>query len=178
MAEKTTIARPYAKAVFALARSQGKLKEWSGMLGYAAAVAAHPDMRAVIANPGVGNERLAGLFIEVCGERLNEQGKNLIHTLVENDRLALLPEITVLYEELRAEEERTIEAECVSAYEISAEQQQKLVGALRARLQREVTLTCSVDGSLIGGVVIKAGDLVIDGSVKAQINKLAVSLSS
>jgi F-type H+-transporting ATPase subunit delta len=148
------------------------------MLGLAAAIAGNPQMADVISNPAVSNERLTKLFLDICGDRLDAQGQNLAKVLIENDRLVVLPEIAALYEELRAEAEKTIDAEMISAYEVSEDHKQKIVEALRARLQREVTLTCRVDENLIGGAVIRAGDLVIDGSAKAQLNKLAVALSS
>jgi F-type H+-transporting ATPase subunit delta len=178
MAEITTIARPYAKAVFELAQSEGRFKEWSDMLGYAAAVVADPQMRAIISNPSVANDRLADLLVDICNGKLDDKAKNMINVLVENDRLIVLPEITALYDELRAEAEKTIEAELTSAFKLGKDLKQKITDALRNRLQREVNLTCKVDETLIGGAVIKAGDLVIDGSVKAKLNKLAVALSS
>ncbi len=177
MAEKSTIARPYAEAIFSLAKEQSELKSWSGMLSDVATVAENETMKAVISNTNVGKSQLADLVLDICGSELSDQGKNLIRLLAENRRLSLLGEIAAQYEVLRAEEEKTIEAEVVSAFEVSDAQQKQIAEKLKARLGREVTLSCRVDQSLLGGVVIKAGDLVIDGSTIGQIRKLSIELT-
>lgn len=177
MAEKSTIARPYAEAVFALAREQKQLKAWSDMLQIAAAVAMHGDMRAIISNTNVSKSQGAQLIIDVCVGKFSAEGKNLIKLLAENRRLSLLDEIAAQYATLRAEAEKTIDAEVISAFEVSAAQQKQIAEKLKARLGREVTLSCRVDPTLLGGAVIKAGDLVIDGSTKSQIQKLSIELA-
>jgi F-type H+-transporting ATPase subunit delta len=177
MAEKSTIARPYAEAIFALAKEQSELKSWSAMLSDIATVAANETMKAMISNTNVGKSQLADLMLDICGSELSDQGKNLIKLLAENRRLSLLVEIAAQYEVLRAEEEKTIEAEVISAFEVSDAQQKQIAEKLKARLGREVTLSCRVDQSLLGGVVIKAGDLVIDGSTIGQIQKLSIELT-
>ena len=177
MAEKSTIARPYAEAIFALAKEQSELKSWSGMLSDMAIVANDEGMKAMISNTNVGKDQLANLMIDVCGSELSEQGKNLIKLLAENRRLSMLDEIAVQYEVLRAEEEKTIEAEVISAFEVSDAQQKQIAEKLKARLGREVSLSCRVDQNLLGGAIIKAGDLVIDGSTIGQIQKLSIELT-
>jgi F-type H+-transporting ATPase subunit delta len=177
MAEKSTIARPYAEAVFSLAKEQSELKSWSDMLNLASVVTEDEAMSAVISNTNVGKVQLANLLIDVCGSEITEQGKSLLKLLAENRRLSLLGEITAQYEILRAEEEKTIDAEVISAFEVSKAQQKQIAEKLKARLGREVTLSCRVDTSLLGGVVIKAGDLVIDGSTLGQIQKLSIELT-
>lgn len=177
MAEITTIARPYAEAIFSLASEAAKLGEWSTMLGYASAVAADDNMKSMIGNSSVTKEQLASLFLDVCGNKLSDQGKNMIKVLIENRRLSVLPEIAKQFETLKAEAEKTIEAEVISAFEVSKDQQKQIADKLKKRLGREVTLTCRVDNALLGGVVIKAGDLVIDGSAIGQIHKLSVALA-
>ena len=177
MAEKSTIARPYAEAVFSLAKEQSELKSWSDMLNLASLVTEDEAMSAVISNTNVGKGQLADLIIDVCGSELTAQGKNLLKLLTENRRLSLLGEIVAQYEILRAEEEKTIEAEVISAFEVSDAQQKQIAEKLKARLGREVTLSCRVDPTLLGGVVIKAGDLVIDGSTLGQIQKLSIELT-
>ena len=177
MAEKSTIARPYAEAIFALAKEQSELKAWSDMLSSLAAVAGDETMQAMISNTNVGKNQLADLMLDVCGSELSEQGKNLVKVLTENRRLSLLGEIAAQYEVLRAEEEKTIEAEVVSAFEVSDAQQKQIAEKLKARLGREVSLSCRVDPSLLGGAIIKAGDLVIDGSTIGQIQKLSIELT-
>ncbi|WP_455200663.1 F0F1 ATP synthase subunit delta [Kaarinaea lacus] len=177
MAEKSTIARPYAEAVFALAKEQSKLKQWSDMLQAAAAVAMNDDMQAMISNTNVDKAQLANLILDVCGGKFTAEGKNLIKLLAENRRLPMLAEIAAQYEELRAEEEKTIDAEVIAPFEVSAAQQKQIAEKLKARLGREVSLSCSVDSTLLGGAIIKAGDLVIDGSTKGQIQKLSIELT-
>jgi F-type H+-transporting ATPase subunit delta len=177
MAEKSTIARPYAEAVFALAKEQSKLKDWSEMLQAAALVTSNEDMQAMISNTNVSKDQVASLILDVCGSKFSGEGKNLIKLLAENRRLSLLGEIAAQYEALRAEEEKTIDAEVISAFEVSAAQQKQIAEKLKARLGREVSLSCRVDSTLLGGAVIKAGDLVIDGSTKGQIQKLSIELA-
>lgn len=176
MAEKTTIARPYAQAVFAIAREQGDLAGWSDMLGLAAAVASDPDMAAMIDSPRLPREQVVDIILDICGDKLNDTGRNMIRVLAENGRLTLLPEIAALYEIDRARAEGTLEAEVVSASELTGEQKAVIAEALKRRLGREVTLNCSVDASLLGGAVIRAGDLVIDGSAVSKLNRLASAL--
>ncbi|MEW6353439.1 MAG: F0F1 ATP synthase subunit delta [Pseudomonadota bacterium] len=177
MAEKTTIARPYAQALFELASAQKDLKGWSEMLQFAAAVVSNEQLRALIGNPRVRPRQLTNLVLEVCGDKLNAAGRNFIKLLIENRRLNVLPEIAQLYEAQRAEAEGTLQAEVVSAYELSAEQQQKIASALQARLGRKISLSNSVDKGLLGGVIIRAGDRVIDGSARGQIARLASVLA-
>ncbi|MFQ5470839.1 MAG: F0F1 ATP synthase subunit delta [Gammaproteobacteria bacterium] len=177
MAEKSTIARPYAQAVFDLANKQGDLAGWSDMLQLLTLVAQDENMNGLIGNPRVGKDRLTDLFIDVCGDKLNDSGKNFIKVLSQNDRMELIPEITAIYEVYRAEAEKVIQAEIISAFEVSEEQKQSIAAALTKRLGREVSVECTVDKSLVGGAVIRAGDIVIDGSVTGQLEKLASVLS-
>lgn len=176
MAEETTIARPYAQAIFSIAQEQDDLQGWTEMLALSALVAADPDMAALIDNPRVSTEQTIELFIEVCGERLNDTGKSMVRVLAENGRLPLLPEIARLYEAERAEAERTVKAQVVSATALNETQQAEIARALGQRLGREVSLECTVDETLLGGAVIRAGDLIIDGSVVGKLDKLGQEL--
>lgn len=177
MAEKTTIARPYAQAVFALAQSRKELPRWSEMLQLAATVAADGRVGSLIGNPRVSKDDLTKLLLGICGDKLSKEAQNLIHVLVENDRLDVLTEIAGLYEVYRAEAERTVEAQVISAFPVNAAQQQQIIAGLKKRLGREVTLSCETDKDLLGGAIIRAGDLVIDGSVTGQLAKLQVALA-
>lgn len=177
MAEKSTIARPYAEAVFQTAQASGQLKEWSGVLQAVAMITADANMQDVIGNTSVNKEQIAQLIVDVAADAMTEQGSNLVKLLAENRRLDVVAEITEQFEALKAEAEKTVEAEMVSAQEISAAQQSKIADKLKARLGCEVSLKCSVDESLMGGAIIKAGDMVIDGSVSGQLNKLSVELA-
>lgn len=177
MAENTTIARPYARAVFEQARTEtGGLARWSEALALLSNVAADATIHALITSPGLTAERKAGLFLEVIGDRLNQEGANFVKLLAENQRLPLLGDIAEVYEELRAEAEKTVDAEMISAFEVSAEQRDQFAAALGKRLARQVVLNTKVDSSLIGGAVIRAGDLVIDGSVRGKLAQLATTL--
>lgn len=176
MAESRTLARPYAEAVFNLATEHDRLAQWSGMLRLLAEVTSDPRVATLAADPRVSKRHLAGLLLDICGARLNEDGKNLVRLLIENERLELLADITAVFEALRADAEGTIEVEAISAFRLSDKEIQNIAQAVKAKLGREVKLTSSVDRSLMGGVVIRAGDLVIDGSVKGRLHGLAAQL--
>jgi len=176
MAEKSTIARPYAQAVFELAQATGNYKTWSETLQAIDLIVANQDMQGLIGNTSVSKAQVAELIIEVAG-KLPEQAQNLIKLLAENRRLGVMAEIVEQYEVLKAEAEKTVDAEVVSAVEMSAAQQAGIAAKLKAKLGREVSLKVSVDESLMGGAIIKAGDMVIDGSVSGQLNKLSVELA-
>jgi F-type H+-transporting ATPase subunit delta len=177
MAEKSTIARPYAEAVFETAQASGQLKEWSALLQTVALITIDEGMQSIISNTSVNKEQLAQLIVDVAVEVMTDQGRNLVRLLTENRRLNVVAEISEQFETLKAEAEKTVEAEIVSAQEVSAAQQTLIADKLKARLGREVSLKCTVDESLMGGAIIKAGDMVIDGSVSGQLNKLSVELA-
>jgi len=177
MAEALTIARPYAQAAFRFASEQHMLKEWSDMLSLLAVVAEDSDMRGMIDSPHLTEKQLADLFIQVGGEQLNEKCANFVRVLAENRRLGLLPEIAMLYEVQRRAADGSIQAELVSTFPASEAQQAEIIVSLRKRLGRDVTLTCSTDASLLGGAIIRAGDLVIDGSVRGKLERLGTSLN-
>lgn len=177
MAEKSTIARPYAQAAFELANEGNALKAWSEMLELFAAVMDDAQMQTLIGNPKIEKQVLVDLILHVCEGHLTKAGENFIRVLADNKRLNILAEIATLYEQHRAEAERTIEAEIISAFPLSDAQQNDLVGALKKRLGREINLVTYIDESLIGGAIVRAGDLVIDGSVTGQLEKLASALT-
>ena len=177
MTERITLARPYAEAVFRLARERKTLKAWSEMLQLAAAVAADPQVAALIDNPRVAREHFVAFFLDMCGKRLDKDAANFIRLLSENHRLVLLPEIAALYELLRAQAEGRVEAEVISASEVSAAQLKDIAAALKKRLGRDIDLSTRIDPALIGGIVIRAGDLVIDGSVQGKLRALATHLN-
>ncbi|MEM8844889.1 MAG: F0F1 ATP synthase subunit delta [Pseudomonadota bacterium] len=178
MSELTTAARPYARAAYDLASEHGEVDQWSDMLGFSAAVAHDSAMRAALDNPSLNKQQSADLFNEVCGDKLNQQGQNFIKLLAENDRLALLPEIAALYQHYRAQSEGTVDAELISALDVSEDQVNKIAESLTKRLGKKVSLTTHIDSSLIGGAIIKAGDMVIDGSVRGRLDKLSTTLAS
>lgn len=177
MAEKQTLARPYAEAVFELAQARNALKPWSEMLAFVTAVAADENMQRLATDPRVDRARFRELFLDVCGKNLDDAGANFARLLVENRRLNLLPEIVTQYEALKAEAEARVEVTVTSAFALEPEQMKTLSEALRRKLGREVNLTAQVDKTLMGGIVIRAGDLVIDGSVRGRLADLAVHMS-
>ena len=178
MAELSTLARPYAKAVFEYALAAGKLAEWSQQLATAAAVCQQETVLNVLSSPSLTADQLAQTVVDVCGDTLDEQGRNFVKVVAENKRLALLPEIFSQFELLKANQEKSVDVEVVSAYQLAEATQEKLSQALTAKLQRTVKLDSVVDSSLLGGVVIRAGDLVIDGSVRGRLDKLAEAMNS
>ncbi|SEK25784.1 F-type H+-transporting ATPase subunit delta [Atopomonas hussainii] len=178
MAELTTLARPYAKAAFQHAVAAQQLTQWSGMLGLAAAVTADNTMQACLKAPQLTNEQKGQALMDVCGEELDQAARNFVSVLAENKRLELLPEIAVLFEQYKAEQEQSVDVEVTSAFALNADQQDQLAKALSARLRREVRMQTREDASLIGGIVVRAGDLVIDGSVRGKLAQLAEALKS
>ena len=178
MAERITIARPYAKAVFQLAQQAGRLPQWSTALRVCAEIVADPRVHALLTHPGVSAAELVELVTGVAGAQLDEQARNLIATLAANRRLSYLPEIAARYEQLRADAESTVEVTVTSAVELSAEQRAAYTTALSRRLGRQVRLHCQTDPSLLGGAVVRADDLVIDGSVRAGLGQLAAATAT
>jgi F-type H+-transporting ATPase subunit delta len=177
MAEALTIARPYAQAVFLFASEHDALKEWSDMLGLLAAIATDPEMTRMIDNPQLTETQLADLFIGIGGERFNDKCHNFIRVLSESGRLHMLPEIAALFEIQRREAEQTVHAELITAFPASEAQQEKVTAALKRRLGRDVELRCTTDAALLGGAIIRAGDLVIDGSVRGKLERLGAALN-
>jgi len=178
MAELSTLARPYAKAAFEYAAQAGELQSWSDSLSTAGSVSQQSNVVKLLSSPSVTGQQQATALIEICGDALDERGQNFLTVLSENHRLKLLPEISLQFDILKANREKAVEVELVAAHELDAEQQQKLSDALSAKLERKVNMQVSLDKSLLGGAVIRAGDLVIDGSIRGRLAKLAESLHS
>lgn len=177
MAETRTIARPYAEAAFELAQEHDDLENWSNMLGVSATIAGHPKLRSLIGDPRVGQDQLIDTILGIAGEYLDEHGANFIRLLVENDRVSYLPEISNLFDTYRREAEQIVEAHVLSAFALSDEQGQQISMALEARVGHSVTMTQSVDESLIGGIMIRIGDRVIDGSIIGRLDQLTNALT-
>ena len=178
MAELITSARPYAKAAFEVALADGGLENWSKMLAVVASVTDHEAVATMLSSPTLAAEQLAQSLIDICGDELDSKGQKFICLLAENKRLRLLPEISTLFEILKANQEKSVDVEITTAFEISPDVSNKLAQALKARLQREINLATHVDQSLIGGAVIRAGDTVIDNSVRGKLSKLAEIMNS
>jgi F-type H+-transporting ATPase subunit delta len=178
MADRLTIARPYARAAFARAQADGRLGSWSVALARAAATVSDARVRALLGSPQVTAAQLADFISDIAGSDLDQSGRNFIAQLAENKRLPFLPEISQLFDQLKAEAERVVEVTITSAAPMGAEEQGKLAAALEKRFNRKVQIHAAVDESLIGGAVVRAGDLTIDGSVKARLARLAHELTA
>jgi F-type H+-transporting ATPase subunit delta len=178
MAEPSTIARPYAEAVFRIADAQGKLADWSAALANLAAVAADERVRAAAGDPNLPAAKVAGIFIGILAGRLSGEAENFVRVLADNSRLDVLSEIHAQYEELKNEREGVVEAEVYSAFEMEATQLADLVSRLERKSGRKVKARVSVDKSLIGGVKVVIGDKVIDGSARAQLGALEIALKA
>src|SRR5262245_55691032 len=176
MAERITTARPYAKALFALARKSNSLGATSTGLQRAATVVVDPQVHGLLGNPHVTAAQLADLVNGIAG--LDDNGKNFITLLAQNRRLGFLPEIAAVFEQMKAEVENAVDVEVVAASKLTPDQESRYAAALQKKLGRQVRLHTRVDGSLLGGAVLKAGDLVIDGSLKGRLDRLATELTA
>ena len=177
MSELTTVARPYAKAAFDFAVEANAVDNWFEMLVFAAEVANNETVTDLLSG-GTSVEQAQNLFIQVCGEQLDSKGQNLIKVMAENERLLVLPQVAQQFGELKAEYEKEISVDVTSSVELTEDKLATLSAALEKRLARKVKLNCMVDASVVSGLVIKAGDMVIDGSVRGKLNRLATTMQS
>jgi F-type H+-transporting ATPase subunit delta len=178
MAEPSTVARPYAEAVFKLADAAGALPKWSEMLAALAAVASDGRVQAAIKDPNLPAAKVAGLFISILSGKLTGEAENLVRVLAEYARLELLPQIREQFEALKNEREGVMEAEVQSAFELSQGQISELVSRLEKKFARKIKARMTLDKELIGGVRILLGDKVIDGSARAQLSALENALKA
>ncbi|WP_395338962.1 F0F1 ATP synthase subunit delta [Ningiella sp. W23] len=177
MSELTTIARPYAKAAFDFAVEQADIENWQSMLVFSAAVTENEDMQSFLSG-SVAADKVSEIFTGICGDQLNTHGQNFIKVLAENNRLTVLPDISRVFNELKVEHEKRVDVDVTSASELSDAQIEKLSAALEKRFDRKVQLNCNVDPALVAGLLIKAGDTVIDGSVNSKLNRLKDALQA
>jgi F-type H+-transporting ATPase subunit delta len=177
MSDLTTIARPYAKAAFDFALEADAIESWLEQLAFAAEVSQDNTIQTYLSG-GVSVEQAITLFLNVCGEQVEGKGQNFLKLLAENHRLLALPQIFEQFCELKAEHEKTVNVDVTSAVKLKAAQTTALSTALEKRLARKVKLNCKVDKSIISGLVIQAGDMVIDGSVQGKLSRLSQSLQS
>ncbi|WP_181296000.1 F0F1 ATP synthase subunit delta [Pseudomonas sp. Q2-TVG4-2] len=178
MINTQTLARPYAKAAFEFASAAGRIDAWSGMLSLAAVAVEVPQVAELLKNPRLTSESKVQTLVQLLGSDIDEAFRNFVSTLGDNDRLDVLPTIRELFEELKAEAEKTLDVEVQTAFELTPAQLQTLAAALSKRLDRTVNPQQVVNPALIGGVVIRAGDVVVDGSVRGKLSQLAESLKS
>ena len=178
MAESITLARPYANAAFEVAAADNALAQWSQMLNTLATVSSQAKISDLLKSPALTADKQSEALLSICGDTISAKGSNMVRLLAENRRLALLPQIAELFDALKAAREKSIDVEVTTAYALSDAVVAQLSKALEKRLDRSVNVQSAVDKQLIGGVVIRAGDTVIDNSVRGKLNKLAESLSS
>ncbi|MES1981218.1 MAG: F0F1 ATP synthase subunit delta [Pseudomonadota bacterium] len=177
MAEAITVARPYALAAFAEAQKLNDLKGWSEMLQCAASAVVNPEVSALISSPRVRGDQLEDLLLAICGDTATSTKGNFIRLVVESRRLILLPEIAAIFEVMRAEAEKSVDVVVTSAFDLDDAQKQKITAAMKRRLGREIRLSCEIDHGLLGGIVIRTGDKVIDGSARTHLSELANALA-
>jgi F-type H+-transporting ATPase subunit delta len=178
MAELSTVARPYAKAAFDHARDGQALETWSDWLTRLGRVVAEREVQKLLSSPKLTTERKIALVVEVADVTLDDAAQRFLATLGDKGRLVALTAIAEQFERLRAELEKRVEVTVVSAYELDDKQQQKLSGALKKRLKREISITTQVDPALLGGVILRTGDTVIDGSVRGRLTRLSEALTA
>lgn len=182
MSDLTTIARPYAKAVFEFALDEVKkaqneqaLDEWDGMLAFLAALVQNEKVQTFLVSANSA-EKLADGIIQLCGEQLDQYGQNLVRLMAQNERLIAMPQVYEEYKHYVENYRAVADVAVVSAYALTKAQQQKIAKAMEKRLARKIELNCSVDKSLVGGVIIRTNDFVIDGSTRGQLHRLASTL--
>lgn len=177
MSELTTVARPYAKAAFDFALEKGAIEKWHEMIAFAAAVATDANMSSFLSSAETFDKKV-DVFVKVCGDNLDDNGQNFVRVMAENNRLSALPAVEKLFGEFRAEYEKEITVDVTSAVKLTKKQQDNLIKSLEARFERKVKLNCSVDAAIVSGLYIKAGDTVIDGTVRGKLDRLAHALQS
>jgi len=177
MSELTTVARPYAKAAFDFAVEAKAVDSWLDQLTFAAEVAKDETIKGYLSG-GTSVEQAQTLFLGVCGEQVDSQGQNFLKVMAENERLLVLPQVLEQFLALKAEFEQEVTVDVTSAVKLKVAQTQTLSAALEKRLARKVKLNCIVDESIISGLIIQAGDVVIDGSIQGKLSRLATTLQS
>jgi len=173
MSELATLARPYAEAAFKRAKETGNSQEWSDALAFLSVAIQDTDLSAIINNPKVSEDRLVQLMQEICRDQVKGEGLNFLKLLIENSRLYLAPQIAELFESYKAEDEGYVDVDVVTAYALTKAEEQSFASSLKKKLNKDVNIHASVDNSLIGGFLVKAGDSVIDGSISGQLQQLA-----
>ncbi len=176
MSELATLARPYAAAAFKRAKETSSTTQWSESLAFMSAVMASEEMLKVVSNPKVNKDKLAELVIDICKGHTDSEGVNFLKLLLQNNRLSLLPFIAGQFEALKAEDEGYVDVEVISAYAFTKEAKQKFSATLEKKFDKKIHMNVTVDKSLIGGVLVRAGDRVIDGSVRGQLQQLQKAL--
>jgi F-type H+-transporting ATPase subunit delta len=175
--EPTTLARPYARAAFEHARAAGDLAAWQTALSELAAITTQPKVAAAMRDPNQTAAQRASTLSSLAGDAVPTAVGNLLAIMADNGRLSLIPEVSILFDQLKQAVESAVAVHVTSAYPLSDAETQQLTEAMQEKLERSITLTSETDPSLLGGALIRADDLVIDGSVRGRLNKLAGTLT-
>ncbi len=178
MAEAITVARPYAEAIFKLGVSADSLAQWSKILHLCASIAENDQIKLLIGNPTVSADKLGTIFLEIGRGKFSEEAKNLIKILTENKRILILPQISQLYEQLKAQHEGILEAKIISAFALEGKQLKKLVENLEQKFKHKIEPQVSIDPELIGGIKVEVGDEIFDASVRGKLEAMAIALKS
>jgi F-type H+-transporting ATPase subunit delta len=176
MSELATLARPYAVAVFKRAKETATTKKWSENLALMSAVLSNNDISVVIDNPKVNKQALSAFMLDICQGQVSEEAENLLQLLVQNNRLTLVPIIATLFEAYKTEDEGYVDVEVIVAYAFTKEEKPKFASTLEKTLGKKVNMNVTVDKSLIGGALVRAGDRVIDGSIRGQLQHMQKTL--
>ena len=173
MSELSTLARPYAEAVFKRAKETESSQEWSDTLAFLSAIMQDESLAAIVNNPRVGQDELTQLLLDICQDQITGEANNFLKLLIENGRLALAPQIAELFENYKAEDEGYVDVDVITAFALTKAEEKSFATSLKKKLNKIVNISASVDKSLIGGFLVKAGDTVIDGSISGQLQQLA-----
>jgi len=176
MSELATLARPYAEAVFKRAKESGNSQEWSDNLAFLSAIMQDEGLAAIVNNPRVEEDKLTALLLEICQDQVTGEANNFLKLLIENGRLKLAPQIAELFEKYKAEDEGYVDVDVITAYALTKVEEKSFATSLAKLLNKKVNITASIDKSLMGGYLVKAGDTVIDGSISGQLQQLAKSI--
>ncbi len=173
MSELSTLARPYAEAVFKRAKETNNSQEWSDTLVFLSAIIQDKSLAAIVHNPRVGQDELTQLLLDICQDQVTGEANNFLKLLIENGRLTLAPQIAELFENYKAEDEGYVDVDVITAFALTKAEEKSFATSLKKKLNKIVNISASVDKSLIGGFLVKAGDTVIDGSISGQLQQLA-----
>lgn len=176
MSELATLARPYAAAAFKRAKETTTTDKWSQSLAFMSALLSDKNMLALVGNPKIGKDKIYGFLLELCQDQIDPESTNFLKLLVQNNRLTLLPHIASLFETYKSEDEGSVNVEVFTAFAFSKEAEKNFAETLEKTLSKKVRMTVSVDKSLIGGVLVRAGDRVIDKSVRGQLQHMQKAL--
>lgn len=176
MEERTTVARPYAEAAYAQARQENRVEEWASATELLSMIVSDSAVAVRLNDPRVSSQQLTELVIGIDSDVFSGTTENFVKVLQENGRLGYAPEISSIFHQLKAEDENSLDVEVISAYSLDAASEDAMASAIKKKMGKEIQMTTKVDQSLIGGVIVRAGDQVIDSSLRGRMNQLSNEL--